>query len=460
MALSPQVHRALVLIAILVGALGPWLLPELAAPLQFIGLTAAFALALTLPIAAAAPTSDPYDFAALGRTDHRPAPPVDDARERAAHHVITQQFDLYEARAEAVADETAIMLAGIPSLCPEYVAAMAEAQHIATVCDANVLFTGKTGAGKNEALRRFGKARVAAGRARGDVEIVNCALLRDDPHLTALVGYKKGAFTGATHDHEGLLAKTHGGTLAFDELGELAPTQQAQLLRIIETKRYRPFGSTEEYTTDVGLVFATHRDLDAMVDDGLFREDLLARIDTFRIRLPSLVERRADMPATLDFALAACSADLGRVITLTPEARTRFLERAQARNATWPDNFRGFTKAVYRLAVRACTVERGGVIDVGMVDAEFEALVARWNQRRKRKGDLLVGLIAPDVLAKMQHQERDGLTNMVRICRENTSLAAASRELYSSDEETVSDPSRLRRQLEKYGLTFEAIRAA
>src|SRR6185295_7702802 len=110
-----------------------------------------------------------------------------------------------------------------------------------------------------------------------------------------LFGYKKGAFSGAQQDHEGLVAAANGGTLFLDEIGDLPASSQAALLRVLQEKEVMPVGGTRAVPIDLRVVAATHRDLDEMVADQSFRHDLFARLAGFRVTVPPLSERRTDV---------------------------------------------------------------------------------------------------------------------------------------------------------------------
>jgi len=166
--------------------------------------------------------------------------------------------------------------------------------------DANVMLLGETGTGKEVVAETI--HRLSERRSQAFVP-VECTGLPDSLFESELFGYRKGAFTGATTDKTGLVAAANGGTLFLDEVGEVPLSEQVKLLRLLETRRYRPVGGTEWQNADFRLVCATNRDLAAMVESGEFRQDLYFRLNVFDIRLPPLRERTADLELLIETIL-------------------------------------------------------------------------------------------------------------------------------------------------------------
>jgi two-component system, NtrC family, response regulator HydG len=159
--------------------------------------------------------------------------------------------------------------------------------------DTTVLLLGESGTGKElvaEAVHRESR------RSRRPFVPVDCSGLTETLFESELFGYEKGAFTGATSRRKGLVEAVEGGTLFLDEIGDVPLGLQVKLLRLLETGRFRRVGSTEQLRADFRLVCATHRDLEAMVAEGAFRQDLYYRINVFPIPLPPLRRRRDDVP--------------------------------------------------------------------------------------------------------------------------------------------------------------------
>lgn len=159
--------------------------------------------------------------------------------------------------------------------------------------DSTALVLGETGTGKELVARRV---HDLSSRASMPFVPVNCGALPENLVESELFGHRKGAFTGADTPRKGLIEIANGGTLFLDELGELDKTMQVKLLRFLESGEVRRVGDSETFHVDVRIVCATNRDLQEMVNEGTFREDLYFRVNTFEIRLPALRDRKGDIP--------------------------------------------------------------------------------------------------------------------------------------------------------------------
>ena len=160
-----------------------------------------------------------------------------------------------------------------------------------------MLIEGESGAGKEVIARAI---HGMSGR-KGAFIAVNCGALPDNLVESELFGYKKGAFSGAQTDHPGLVRSADGGTLFLDEIGDLPPSSQAALLRVLQEREVMPVGGTRAVPIDLRVVAATHRDLDDMVAEQSFRHDLFARLAGFRVTVPTLAERRTDLGLLIGF---------------------------------------------------------------------------------------------------------------------------------------------------------------
>lgn len=156
-----------------------------------------------------------------------------------------------------------------------------------------VLIRGETGCGKELVAR---SVHEESARSDGPFVAINCGALPENLIESELFGHKKGAFTGADAERDGLFSVASGGTIFLDEIGELPLGMQAKLLRVLESGEIRRVGDNEPFEVDVRVVCATHRDLEQMVEDGDFREDLMFRINTFEVHIPTLRERSSDIP--------------------------------------------------------------------------------------------------------------------------------------------------------------------
>jgi PAS domain S-box-containing protein len=163
--------------------------------------------------------------------------------------------------------------------------------------NATVLLVGESGTGKE----LFAKAiHSLSMRKEGPMVTINCGALPDNLLESELFGYKAGAFTDAKKDKPGRLALAEGGTVFLDEIGDISPALQVRLLRVLQDKVYEPLGSTQSVKANVRIVAATNRDLEKLVSDGVFRQDLYYRINVVKLVLPPLRERKEDIPLLID----------------------------------------------------------------------------------------------------------------------------------------------------------------
>ncbi len=216
---------------------------------------------------------------------------------------------------------------------------------------ATVLVTGPSGTGKELAARAI---HYGGSRGRGPFVPVNCAAIPEPLFESAMFGHRKGAFTGATESQAGFVEQSSGGTLVLDEVAEIPLTQQPKLLRVLQDGEVRPVGSPRPVQVDLRVVALTNRDLEGMVQKGVFREDLFYRLNVLRIQMPSLAERPEDVPALADHLLVEIARAQGApALGFTSSA----LDALAAHR--WPGNVRELRNAVERAFVTA----RGRRID-------------------------------------------------------------------------------------------------
>jgi DNA-binding NtrC family response regulator len=207
---------------------------------------------------------------------------------------------------------------------------------MAATSDMPVLLVSETGTGK-EVLAR---AVHVLSRRSGDFVPVNCGGQPPTLVESLLFGHKRGAFSGALGDEPGLLRTASGGTLLLDEIGDMPLAVQTAVLRALQDGEVLPVGATRPVRVDLRVIAATHRDLEARVSEGLFREDLLARLSGFTFRLPPLRERREDIGLLIGALLRRFAEKNGDAPTLSAEAALRLLLHA------WPRNVRELEKCI------------------------------------------------------------------------------------------------------------------
>lgn len=204
--------------------------------------------------------------------------------------------------------------------------------------EASVFIHGPSGAGKELLARALHQA---GRRAQAPFVAVNCGAIPENLLESELFGHRKGAFTGAIADHQGLFAAAEGGTLFLDEIGDMPQPLQVKLLRVLQERRVRPVGATETLPVDVRVISATHRDLQRELEAGRFREDLYYRLNVVSLRIPPLSERREDIPLLADHFLRQLAERYGKPVHAFAPAALELLIAAP-----WPGNVRQLLNVV------------------------------------------------------------------------------------------------------------------
>ena len=230
-----------------------------------------------------------------------------------------------------------------------------------------VLISGESGTGKELAARAI---HFRGSMAQTPFVAVDCGSLVPTLMESELFGYEKGAFTGATKSKAGLFQAANGGTIFLDEIGELPLEMQAKLLRVLQEKEVRPVGSNERATVDVRVIAATNRDLEAAYRAGTFRKDLYFRLNVVTVHLPSLRDRRSDIPVLVHHFLDRYAK--GSQIQVTPAAMKSLLQY------DWPGNVRELENCI----ARAVTLGDGRTIDVADLPPAIRAEQAEGGSAR------------------------------------------------------------------------------
>jgi len=244
--------------------------------------------------------------------------------------------------------------AGIITRNPAMKEVMQQAKMVAAT-DARVLITGESGTGKEllaQAIHR------ASERRNKPFVAINCSAMAENLLESELFGHEKGSFTGATRSHEGLFQAAEGGTLMLDEIGDMPMRLQVKLLRVLQESQVRPVGSTEAKEIDVRVISATHRDLQDFMTQGRFREDLYYRLNVVNIKLPTLDDRREDIPLLVAHFLQTIAKEAGQERKVyAPEAVEMLV------TAEWPGNIR----QLYNVVRQNVALSRSPVISGELV---------------------------------------------------------------------------------------------
>ena len=213
---------------------------------------------------------------------------------------------------------------------------------VETVCRTNstVLISGESGTGKELVARAIHSLSLRRDRP---FVAVNCGAMPEALLESELFGHVRGAFTGADKDKKGLIEAAEGGTVFLDEIGEMASTMQVKLLRVLQERKYRRVGGTDEASSDIRVIAATNRDLPKQVSDGKFREDLFYRLNVIPVEMPALRERVEDIPLIAEHFLAKYTREMNKTVdAFSPEAMAALCAYP------WPGNVRELENMVER----------------------------------------------------------------------------------------------------------------
>ncbi len=262
--------------------------------------------------------------------------------------------------------------------------------------DVSLLITGASGTGKELLAQAIHQG---SPRQQQPFIPINCGALPEPLLESELFGHVKGAFTGASNDHLGLLRAADGGTLFLDEIGDMPVPLQVKLLRVLQERRVRPVGSTQSYAVDVRIISATHRDLEKAMKNGLFREDLYYRLNVVNLKIPILTERREDIPLLANHFLLQCQKGrYSKATAFSPEAMNLLV------GAAWPGNVRQLENVVQQIVALAHTKMIPEALVRDAIASE-SGVMPSFNEARHRF-------------------ERDYLVKVLRLSEGNVSRAA------------------------------------
>jgi len=228
-----------------------------------------------------------------------------------------------------------------------------------------IMISGESGTGKELIARSI---HYNSGRGDKPFVSINCGALPDELLESELFGHVRGAFTGATAHKRGLFEAASGGTIFLDEIGETSPAMQIKLLRVLQERTIRRVGGTEEIEVDVRVITATNQDLERMVRDKRFREDLFYRINVIPIHLPALREKPEDIPALAEHFLEKYTVEMNKPLQGISEAAMEVLESYE-----WPGNVRQLENVIER----AVALEAGDVIEPASLPPEIRGADVR-----------------------------------------------------------------------------------
>jgi two-component system response regulator GlrR len=329
-------------------------------------------------------------------TAHGTIPDAVDATARGVFSYLTKPFDgkaLLDKIAQALALSAATGQAapagaawreGIVSRSARMEEVLTQAGMVAR-SDASVLLRGESGTGKELVAKAIHRASPRSSRP---FVAVNCSAIPEALLESELFGHVKGAFTGALANHRGLFQAADGGTLFLDEIGDMPPPLQVKLLRVLQERSVRPVGASQSLPIDVRIVSATHRDLDAAMAQGEFREDLYYRLNVVTLRLPPLAERREDIPLLANHFLARLADKYDKKLNgFAPDALKALS------TAAWPGNVR----QLHNVVEQVCALATTPIIPLTLVQRALRIpsveVLSLAEARQRFERDYLVGLL-------------------------------------------------------------------
>jgi two-component system, NtrC family, response regulator GlrR len=268
--------------------------------------------------------------------------------------------------------------------------------------EASVFIYGESGTGKELLARAI---HTASQRRAEPFIAINCGAIPEQLLESELFGHVKGSFTGATRDHKGLFLTANRGTLFLDEIGDMPVSLQVKLLRVLQERQVRPVGSTQSYDVDVRVISATHRNIEAEMAAGNFREDLYYRLNVVALHLPPLSERREDIPLLANHFLSQLAEKYRKSITGYSSEAIELLV-----SATWPGNIR----QLYNVVEQAVALATSPLIPPSLVQQAIQnqqTEFASFEQARRK--------FERDYLAQLLRVTEGNVTQAARLAKRN-----------------------------------------
>lgn len=282
-----------------------------------------------------------------------------------------------------------------------------------------MLILGESGTGKEVVARNI---HYHSTRRSGPFVPVNCGAIPPDLLESELFGHEKGAFTGAITSRKGRFELADGGTLFLDEIGDMPMPMQVKLLRVLQERVFERVGGSSVIKANVRIVAATHRDLESMIQQGDFREDLFYRLNVFPIEMPSLRERKEDIPLLLQELLARMEAEGGQPICFAPRSVNSLMEH------DWPGNVRELANLVERMVI----LYPNSLVDVNHLPVKY------------RYSDIPEFQPEMNAFKTIEEQERDALDS---IFAENFTFEEAELESHNAPQSLPPEGVNLKEML-------------
>jgi len=273
------------------------------------------------------------------------------------------------------------------------------------VCQANttVLILGESGVGKERVAHAI---HYSSGRVHGPYIAVNCAALPESLIESELFGHERGAFTGATGFRKGRFEMAEKGTLFLDEIGELSPVLQSKLLRVLQEKKFERVGGNSTLKADVRIIAATNRELEALIREGKFREDLYYRLNIFPIVVPPLRDRKTDIPLLADYFIEKYAREIGKEIERISTPAIELLM-----SYPWPGNVRELENCIQR----AIILSTDGVIQSYHLPPSLQRGGGLPNSERRGALKTMVASYEQDIIIEELKRCRGNMAKAARI---------------------------------------------
>lgn len=346
-------------------------------------------------------------------TAHGTIPDAVAATQKGVFGYLTKPFDSRELllqveRAAAVSGSGIEKAAGdsgwseeIITRSPALESILSKAKLVA-VSDASVLIRGESGTGKELLARAIHRASPRAAKA---FVAVNCGAIPEQLLESELFGHMKGSFTGAARDYKGLFQAADGGTILLDEIGDMPLPLQVKLLRVLQEREVRPIGSTQTVPMNVRIISATHRNLEDAIKDGGFREDLYYRLNVVSFALPSLSERREDIPVLATHFLNQLAAKYDKPLNgFASEAMEVLVKSA------WPGNVR----ELYNVVEQAVALSTTPIVPSSLVENAIRGRTAELSSFESARSEF-----EREYLAKLLKITGGNVTQAARLAKRN-----------------------------------------
>ncbi len=296
--------------------------------------------------------------------------------------------------------------------------------------NANVLINGESGTGKEELARAIHSLSL---RRDSGFNVVDCTAIPESLVESVLFGHKKGAFTGADRDHEGLLSYSDGGTVFFDEIGEIPLSLQAKLLRVIQERKFLPLGASDPIEVDIRILAATNRDLETEIQNGNFREDLFYRLSVVPVLMPPLRQRQGDIPQLAAHFFSEFSDMFPHIEGFTDAALKKMCDYH------WPGNVRELRNVIER------AMSLSGKVIIDVEDLPEQVRTAQNSSGNETTFDELPGVWNEHMQSALKHYLGCLLTHYKGNASQTARHAGLTRKtLYRMMNEVGIDPAKFR----------------